>query len=146
MMVLRSAACVGCLLALAATIGCGPPEGQMVVYPVSGSVTVAGQPAAGAKVTLIGLDEKFSDPKSPIPTATVGDDGSFQITSYAPADGAPDGNYRVVILWEEATPENADPESAPAPKDKLGGKYNHDKSTLKVTIPPESTTLPPFAL
>jgi hypothetical protein len=100
----------------------------------------------GAKVTLIGLDEKFSDPKSPIPAATVTEDGSFQITSYTSGDGAPEGNYRVVILWEEALPENADPESAPAPKDKLGGKYNHDKSELKATIPAESTTLPPFAL
>ncbi|WP_442484367.1 carboxypeptidase-like regulatory domain-containing protein [Aeoliella sp. SH292] len=146
MMVLRFAACVGYMLVLAAVVGCGPPDGQMAVYPVSGSVTVAGQPAAGAKVTLIGLDEKFSDPKSPIPSATVAEDGSFEITSYTSGDGAPDGNYRVVILWEEAIPENADPESAPAPKDKLGGKYNHDKSELKVTIPAESTTLPPFEL
>ena len=29
---------------------------------------------------------------------------------------------------------------------KLGGKYNHDKSELKVTIPAESTTLPPIEL
>jgi hypothetical protein len=146
MMVTRFAVGVGCLLALVAVVGCGPPDGQMAVYPVSGSVTVAGQPASGAKVTLIGLDEKFNDPKSPIPTATVGGDGSFQITSYSAGDGAPDGNYRVVILWEESLPANDDPESAPKPKDKLGGKYNHDNSELKVTIPAESATLPPFAL
>lgn len=135
-----------CFLFVLPTIGCGPPEGQMVVYPVTGTVTVAGQPAAGARITLIGVGDKFSDPKSPIPKATVAEDGSFELTSYTNGDGAPDGEYQVVIVWEEPAPENIDPESAPAPKDKLGGKYNHENSPLKATVPTESTSLPAFAL
>ena len=126
-------------------VGCSESHDGFNTYPVSGTVTVDGQPAFGAKVVLIGTEDKFNEKGSPIPTATVEDDGTFRLTSFEVGDGAPDGDYRVIIIWEDEAPEGADPEGF-EPTDKLGGKYDHANSELMVTIPAEATELPAFDL
>lgn len=68
---------------------------KMQVYPVSGKLTVAGKPVQGLVVTLT--------PKTPlpdsrfVPAGIVGPDGSFTIKTYTAGDGAPPGEYAVVV-------------------------------------------------
>src|SRR5215208_1598658 len=91
------------LAALAALAfgGCGGASGpaKKVCYPVKGQLMVKGQPAAGAQVVL--------RPPNPdqweggFPRATVAADGTFEIETYGNKDGAPAGDYQVVIAWTQ---------------------------------------------
>jgi hypothetical protein len=67
----------------------------MTVYPVSGKLTVAGQPVKNLKVTL-SPKEALADMRR-VPGAIVEADGSFQIHTYDVADGAPAGAYAVLV-------------------------------------------------
>ena len=133
------------LIALPLVVGCGSRGDQMEVYPVKGKVMYNGAPAAGATVTLIGLTEEVRAKKAPIPTGQVQADGTFQLTSYEPNDGAPPGEYRVTITWFEEMPPGGDPESFD-PKDQMEGKYDAENSELKLRVPEEAVEIPTFDL
>src|SRR5271156_2868020 len=82
-------------LALGA-VGCGKKGAPLMkVYPVSGKLTVAGQPVKNLKVTL-SPKEALADMRR-VPGAIVEADGSFQIHTYDVADGAPAGAYAVLV-------------------------------------------------
>jgi hypothetical protein len=115
------------VIGLALTIGCSnserAEEGQRPVHPVKGRVTVGGQPAAGAFVLLVPVNES-SQPTDPRPRAEVQADGSFMVWTYAPDDGAPAGEYVVTITWEDRDIG-----------DKLGGRFADPKtSTLRASV------------
>ena len=71
--------------------GLGSPR----AYKTDGIVTLEGQPAVGARITLYPETKKRS---RFFPTGKVGEDGTFELTTYQPGDGAPAGRYRVTIV------------------------------------------------
>ena len=124
------------LLAVAA--GCG--DGRVACYPVSGSVTVKGKPADGAQVVF---HPAAGESAAPRPTAVVGADGTFKLTTYAAGDGAPVGSYKVTVRW---LPKKKGPGEMDGP-DRLGERYAVAGSTkLTATVGPAPTDVPVFTL
>ncbi len=121
-----------CVLA-AGLAGCGgdgrPAHAPAV--PVSGRVTVNGQPAAGALVvfhaTARGLEA------GPSPFATTAADGSYRLTFYTADEGAPEGEYAVTVVWNvKAKEAKFAIGDGGGTADKLGGRYA-DLRTPKLT-------------
>src|SRR5207249_8533874 len=77
-------------------VGCGS-DGRKPVYPAKGQVLVTGKPAQYAQVALHPLNP--ADKDAPHPTANVGPDGTFVLTTYQAQDGAPAGEYAVTVQW-----------------------------------------------
>src|SRR6185312_4564325 len=75
----------------------GPP--RKACYPVKGQLTVRGQPAEGAVIMF--QPEGANPDEWPVgyPRATVGADGKFEVATYGDNDGAPAGDYKVLINW-----------------------------------------------
>jgi hypothetical protein len=116
----------------------GPP-----LYPVQGRVLFAGKPAAGALVVFhpVGTD----DPAAPKPSATVQDDGSFTLSTFASGDGAPAGAYEVAITWTEDKAK-ANPDTGEVPS-RLPVRYGNPKtSRLRAKVEEGPTRLEPFQL
>lgn len=120
-----------CVL-LAIAVGCKEEPPRRPTVQVSGELYCDGEPAAGAMLYFIPVTGP--DPLVPVnPTANVREDGSFTIRTYTGSDGAPEGEYRVAIVWEELT-DNPD-EQLGGGKSKIPARYNDpNTSGLRVTI------------
>lgn len=132
---LRSLGCAlaGFLSLLVASCGDGGPT----LYPVSGKVEFNGQPAEGATVVL-----HPADPQAPKPSGTAGADGTFTLRTHPHGEGAPAGEYAVVVTWY---PPNA--REVENPKNKLPARYaDPAQSGLKATVKAGPTELEPFKL
>jgi hypothetical protein len=92
---LRSLFLAGLCLLLILVSACS--SGKRKLYPVRGSVLLDGKPAEGAAVALHALDA--SDPMKEFPQGLVKADGSFALGTYVPGDGAPAGEYKVILSW-----------------------------------------------
>ncbi|HET6880859.1 MAG TPA: hypothetical protein VFI31_11930, partial [Pirellulales bacterium] len=81
-----------------AVCGCSSKkiEGRKEVFPARGKLLVNDQPAPGALVVLHPVGGAYDAER---PTATVGPDGSFELTTYVGKDGAPAGDYIVTAQW-----------------------------------------------
>jgi hypothetical protein len=130
------------------------------VYPVSGQVLLNGQPLAGALVALHPVGEMDVALPSVRPNGRTGPDGTFVLTTYETHDGAPPGEYAVIVECHPAAGPapgrpgaqgygTGKPDAEPkyeAP-DRLGGRYRDPRhSGLRVRLAPEPTVLPPFHL
>lgn len=74
----------------------GVPRKLKITYPVSGRVTLGGQPLAGATVALHTYDaEKKSYAR--VAEGRTDEVGRFQITTYSKFDGAPADDYSVTV-------------------------------------------------
>ena len=132
---LRSLGCAltGSLALLAASCGGGGPT----LYPVNGKVLYNGQPAEGATVVL-----HPADASAPKPSGTVDADGSFTLRTHPHGEGAPAGDYAVVVTWY---PPNS--RGLENPKPKLPARYSDPtQSGLKATVKTGPTELEPFQL
>jgi hypothetical protein len=129
-------------IAIASCSGAKGPA-KKVCYPVKGELLVKDKPAEGALVILHPRDAKAEEWSAGFPHATVGADGKFTMSTYGENDGAPAGDYVVLVSWQMPDPQN---EEASAP-DKLGGRYA-DPATSKLTAKVESraTELPAIRL
>lgn len=126
-------------LALMALAGCGGESWQVRTYPATGRLTVNGQPAEGAVVTLHPLGDKI-DQRGSNPWGIVQADGSFVLSTYETGDGAPQGEYGVAVKW----PVDVADMSA-AMIDRLGGAYaNAERSGWKVAIEQRKNELAPI--
>lgn len=77
------------VLLLCGAAGCGP-----ALYPVHGKVTLEdGTPVSGGMVVF----EKQEGGKTVMARGEIGADGSYQLSTYRPGDGAPPGHYRVLV-------------------------------------------------
>ena len=91
--VLFAAGCLGHVL------GCTPSH-ERSVFPVKGQVFVRSQPAAGARVILRPMENANPEEwTAGYPRGMVADDGSFQVSTYGSDDGAPAGDYVVLVEW-----------------------------------------------
>jgi hypothetical protein len=127
------------------TAGCSRNSAK--VNPVNGRILVSGKPAARALVTF--HPEKAAEEKSSIrPTAEVDADGSFRLTSFKSGDGAPEGEYRVSIVWYLANPKPKAAEGDDANvRNYLPDIYARAETTpLRATIIRGTNNLPTFEL
>jgi hypothetical protein len=125
-------------IVLLAAASCGPAGPKL--HPVKGKVLYEGNPAAGASVVFEPVDGSGDTAK---PSGLVGPDGSFTLTTYPHGDGAPAGEYVVLVTWY---PENA--RELDHPKNKLPARYADPMRTTvpKVTVQAGPNDLAPFAL
>jgi hypothetical protein len=127
-------------LVLVCAWNAGCSRSGIKLYPVRGQVFFMDQPAAGAQVVFQPLGE--SNTMVERPTATVGADGSFALQTYPHGQGAPAGEYGVIISW---MPENA--RDMPNPQNKLPTKYADTlKPALTATVKQGNNDLPAFRL
>lgn len=134
----------GVLLAVAVSLcGCGRAKKPWeFVHPVQGQVIYKGKPLADANITLIPVDQEI--PGTVRPTARTDSDGAFVVGTYSQADGAPAGEYKVLVLHfpviVTANSANSGPNSLPA-------KYARPETTdLKVTIEEGENSLDPIEI
>ena len=110
--------------------GCGRSLPETV--PVHGTVTLDGKPLGVGRITFQPIKSAAGYPNRPA-SGKIGNDGSFEMSSFAPGDGVVPGEYQVVINTQTSgpTPENPTaPEVWAAPR-----RYgSSDKSGLKVTV------------
>lgn len=114
-------------------------SGRPKVYPVSGTLTVKGAPAAGAFVVFHPRGDQGQ--RALKPYGQVGADGVFQLTTFATNDGAPEGEYAVTVVWPApARPNSPDPgETGP---DRLDGRFKDPaRPVTTVTIGAQETAL-----
>jgi hypothetical protein len=93
------------------------------------------EPATGALVVF--HPASSGDATNPLrPTATVGEDGSFVLSTYKPEDGAPAGDYSVTIVWLEKPAKSlTGTENRSLAIDRLKGRYADAKAAkLKAHI------------
>jgi hypothetical protein len=102
---------------------------------------INGQPAHGARVVLHPTTGKSFDRRGSRPQATVGQDGSFELTTYGESDGAPVGTYDVSIFWLK-NPAGVNPGP-----DRLGQRFSiPGKSGVRLTIQRGENQLDPIRL
>jgi len=123
---------------IACCSSCAKHDNHVPVYPVRGQVFVGDKPARKAFVVFHPAGAE--DPAALRPYGHAGNDGSFQLTTFAPDDGAPAGEYQVSVVWLADV-------GGEDPPDQLKGRYrNPQTSKLKVTIREQQNELTPFKL
>ena len=76
-----------------------------------------------------------------VPTAIVREDGSFSASFYDVEDGAPTGNYKLVVAWMQV------PSGGGLAQDRLRGRYlNPDKPVRTITVGAREVSLEPIEL
>jgi hypothetical protein len=122
--------------------GCGGSQ-PVATYPVKGKVLVGGEPAAGAFVVF---HPRGGAPAPGVekPTAQVGADGSFQLTTFDAADGAPSGPYTVTVEWYRLVGKGNDVQAGP---NVVPPEYGKPESTpIQVTVSEGDNALEPFQI
>jgi hypothetical protein len=115
------------------------------LYPVSGKVLVNGEPAVGATVTLVRKGSADSL-KDPTPCGVVDEDGTFTLSGPG-GEGAPPGEYIVLVEWKEGAGAKRGRAPALSAPDRLKKKYQDPNTPLlTATVEAKSNTLPPFDL
>lgn len=88
--------------------GCGeaPSDAPKTeLHQVMGIVSVDGKPAKGVHVVLHPAHDP--SPAAVTPNGITDETGVFKLTTYAVADGAPEGKYQLSFSWPEATAPGA---------------------------------------
>ena len=103
------------LLAPLYGLGCGAADdGRPTRYPVSGTVTMNGQPVAGATLNFLSSDGSRSA------VGQTDAQGRYELTTFSPGDGALPGDYGVAIMKYELTTDAAARPEDEAPDEPAG--------------------------
>lgn len=115
-------------------------EGRKDVFRARGKLLVNDQPAPGAMLVFHPVGGAYD---AEHPTATVGPDGSFDLTTYVGKDGAPPGDYVVTAQWYLSSNKDA-----PGPwPNVLPDKYARpESSVLRVQIAAGLNELEPIVI
>ena len=130
--------------ALLFAIGCG--EGRLA--PVSGKVTLNGQPLVGATVGFEPLVERQGIEAPLSSTGKTNDKGEYTLETLKGQKGALVGLHKVAISLLQAQVGEGDarpPRSGWPVKDKVPARYNA-KSELKIDVPAGGTDKADFDL
>jgi hypothetical protein len=101
------------------SVGCGGPPAVATV-PVSGKVTLEGQPVSSGLVSFAAADDKVG---AGLCTGIIGADGEYKISSDG-KPGAPLGKYKVTV-----TPSMTPPPASGAPPSPFNARYMSSTST-----------------
>lgn len=114
-----------CLFLLGAAFGAGCKP-SVSVTPVSGKVTLNGQPVASGQVSLLPLEEK---PGAELSAGQIDSSGEYKIYT-AGKEGAPLGQYKVTV-----TPSMMPMGGTKAPPRPFPAKYSDTKDTpLRIEV------------
>jgi hypothetical protein len=123
------------------TAGCGSDD----LAPVSGRVTLDGEPAANVRVTFQPLGSAENQNPGPGSFGITDADGRYRLTLVGTKrQGAVVGKHRVRIQSSHG-PSQEFPDAPPAPKKAVPKQYNKE-STLQVDVPKGGTTTADFEL
>lgn len=119
-------------------IGCGPPESDSDLVPVTGTVTLDGEPLAGATVSY----DVARGTAGQGGTGTTDAEGKYKISHFRAGEGINPGEYTVSIsklVLSDGSPIPPDAESIfnLDTKDLVPPKYNV-ATTLTTTVMPNS--------
>ncbi len=116
----RGLACwVVALLGACALAGCGKEDGRLSTQPVTGKVTLDGKSLANAEIWLVPTSEDVKNAKMTVrPAAKSGADGTFTLSSYVSNDGAPVGDYAVMVVKTGMKGESDDEDAEGGGKEK----------------------------
>lgn len=105
---------------------------------MQGRLFVDNNLAAKACVAFHPIDQVKSQGR--LSVAMTERDGSFELTTYAMHDGAPEGDYTVTVTWpDDSMPVDECECVDPLLHDRLGGKYaDPRKTSLLVTVLPQN--------
>jgi hypothetical protein len=132
----RRAAVLAAALSLC-WVSCGPAGPKL--HPVKGQVLYQDKAPQGATVVFHPVGGAADAPK---PSGTVGEDGSFTLSTYPYGKGAPAGEYIVLVTWYPA-----DAREVENPQNKLPARYaDPTRPLLKATVNEGPNELPPFNL
>lgn len=138
------------VLLLAASLGCGGSDGggkgqpleQKKTAPVRGIVTYKGKPVNNATVIFMPREDGKTVPAR----GTTDGVGSFVLSCYDKNDGAPPGQYKVLvsaILSQEVEPGVLAPEPEGGFKSPIPTKYNSVATTdILVTVKEGDNDIP----
>jgi hypothetical protein len=133
------AAALGALLVLAlAAPGCGSSGPEMA--RVRGKVTVKGRPLTKGTITFVSPDEK-----RPNASSQIGADGSYDLQTTEPGDGAQLGDYKVIVSDVDTAQilDYIPKKKMPEPKKTIAPKYSStDTTDLKATVRRGSNNVP----
>lgn len=94
--------------ALLILTSCGGDRDLRKTHPVTGTVTVDGQPAPAGVVVSLHPQYAETDRLPINPRGVTDDAGRFKITTYNTDDGAPEGEYVVTVEWlQRSSPMSA---------------------------------------
>lgn len=118
---------------VAGLLGCAGSDNLPRMAPVSGVVTLDGQPLTSGQVVLLPEVEN----KAGLSAATIENDGTFQIHT-AGHEGAPLGKYKVAVtpsmVPSAAMAANSKPKTG-MPKGGFAPRYSDQKNTpLRVEV------------
>jgi hypothetical protein len=131
------------LLMAVCGLGCSEnQEGRVPVYPAAGRLTVRSEIPEGALIVLYPASTANPGASELRPSARVGKDGAFRLTTYEAGDGAPVGEYIGTIEWNKLIKRGSDYVAGPnaVPKEYAG----RETSPWKVTITEAANELPPL--
>lgn len=138
---LRISGCTALLLGVILATGCGGGVSVPSTVPVQGVVKYKGKPVRGIRVKFHaqgGLPTKGF-----MPTGETGPDGGFNLSTGAPLNGAPPGEYVVTFERPMLDPK----QSVETEIDGFKGKYSDPaQSKWTVTVASGESTLQPFEL
>jgi hypothetical protein len=128
--------------ALAVT-GCG--DGKIARYPVQGKIAVDGKPAEGALVIFCPV-EGPPELMRERPYGRTDAQGVYELRTLEPGDGAPAGNYNVMVRWIGGAESRSDDRNQSG-GDRLNGRYTDPaKSGLSYTVVEGDNEVPQFDL
>lgn len=132
---------------VAVLLGCGAcgdaGTGRPPAYPTHGRVLVGGKPADHALVILVPVEG--SGTPGVRPSGRCDPDGNFRLGTYGAEDGAPAGEYAVLVRWSRPpSGPTDDPDMGP---DRLNGRYlDPANPAARVTIRAGETVLEPIRI
>lgn len=134
---------IAAVIPLALLCACSADDGRVPVFPVQGRVLHQGEAAEGA---LVIFNPSGGNAESGIvPSGVVQSDGSFRLTSYETADGAPAGSYRVTVRWPEESKNPLEPPDMG--EDRLGNRFiDPRRSPWQIEVVEGANELEPFQL
>lgn len=127
---------------LVAAPGC-QSKANKAVHPVRGQVVYKGNPIKDCRVILYPLTDTEDIER---PEGYTDDQGYFEVTARRNEKGAAEGEYAVVLIWQD---RNDDPDAEVSFKgaNKLPEKYSRPSTTdLRVKVVPGQNNIEPFVI
>jgi hypothetical protein len=128
--------------------GCSESSKPYKTAPVSGVITLDGQPLAAAHVTFMPVQEAQGRSQSgPEASGETGTDGRYALKTVFGDIGASVGKNRVMVTTRktELDPNNPD-RSKEVAKERVPGRYFTDQAPLTIDVPASGTKAANFEL